>query len=309
MLNRKKGLKLFSWVSVVTLAVVPLVSVVHADDARQTSTSSSQKNALGLKVAVVATSDSTGNQEVALRALQAANIGLERQPGYIVGDPQVVAKTLKSAHLPWPFAPREYPDVRKKLDKADRVLSISVSPQPGASPTYHAVAELYDTTSGGLVGRGESLYTVSSSASDSNNGDPQMRAVDGAVLGAIYDMCRPAVLTGVVVSRPQGYNVRISLGTTEGLRNGSRIEYLVDGIPIAYGTAIDVGPAESIATVAPESAFDRVQVNTAFRTASIPPEGLKGYSREEISKKEFDKFSKNFAIGAALATIAYLIVS
>jgi hypothetical protein len=308
MLNRKKGFKLFSWVSVVTLAVVPLVSVVHADDARQTSTSSSQKNALGLKVAVVATSDSTGNQEVALRALQAANIGLERQPGYIVGDPQVVAKTLKAEHLQWPFAPREYPGIRKKLEKADRVMSISVSPQPGSSSTYNAVAELYDTTTGGLVGRGESLYTVSS-ASDSNNADPQMRAVDGAVLGAIYDMCRPAVLTGVVVSRPQGYNVRISLGTTEGLRNGSRIEYLVDGKPIAYGTAIDVGPGESIATVAPENAFNKVQVNTAFRTASIPPEGLKGYSREEISKKEFDKFSKTFAVGAALATIAYLIVS
>lgn len=308
MLNKKRGLKLFRFVAVVTLAVVPLAGVVHADSAGQTSTTKSEKKALGLKVAVVATSDSSGNQDAALRALQAANIGLERQPGYQVEDPQAVVKALKDAQLQWPFAPKQYPDVRKKLDKADRVLSISVSPQPGANATYNAIAELYDTSTGGLVGRGEALYTVSSPAPDSNTTDPQMRAVDGAVLGAIFDMSKPAVLNGIVISRPQGYNVRISLGTFDGLRNGSRIEYLADGKPIAYGTAIDVGTGESIATVAPESAFNKVQVNTAFRTASIPPEGLMGSSRWEISKKEFDKFSKTFVIGAALATIAYLIV-
>lgn len=308
MLNRKKGLKLFRWISVVTLVIVPLVGVVHADNAKTTTTSTTEKKAMGLKVAVVATSDSSGNQDAALRALQAANIGLERQPGYIVANPEAVAKALKDANLQWPFAPKQYPDVRKKLEKADRVLSISVSPQPGANATYNAVAELYDTTTGGLVGRGESLYTVSSPAPDSSNTDPQMRAVDGAVLGAIYDMSKPAVLNGVVISRPEGYKVRISLGTFAGLRNGSRIEYLAEGKVFAYGTAIDVGTGESIATVAPESAFSKVQVNTPFRTASIPPEGLMGASRWEISKNEFDKFSKTFAVGAALATIAYLIV-
>lgn len=308
MLNRKKGLKLFRWISIVTLAVVPLVGVVHADSAKTTTTSKTEKKSIGLKVAVVAASDSSGNKDVALRALQAANIGLERQPGYIVADPQEVAHALKDANLQWPFAPKQYPKIRKKLEKADRVLSIAVSPQPGTNATYNAVAELYDTTTGGLVGRGESLYTVSSPSPDSNTGDPQMRAVDGAVLGAIYEMSKPAVLNGVVVSRPQGYNVRISLGTFAGLRNGSRIEYLADGKPFAYGTAISVGTGDSLATVAPESAFNKVQVNTPFRTVNIPAEGLRGLSRAEISKKEFDKFSKTFAVGAALATIAYLIV-
>jgi hypothetical protein len=307
MLSKKRGLQLFRWISVVTLTAVPLVSAVHADNAGPAATSKTEKKALGLKVAVVATSDSSGNQDAALRALQAANIGLERQPGYIVENPQAVAKALKEAHLQWPFAPKQYPEVRKKLDKADRVLTISVSPQPGASATYNAVAELYDATTGGLVGRGESLYTVSSSAPDANNADPQMRAVDGAVLGAIADMSKPAVLNGVVISLPESYRVRISLGSFAGLRNGSRLEYMADGKPFAYGTVIDLGTGESVATVAPESAFGKIQVNTPFRTAAIPPIGLAGLSRQEISKEEFDKSAKDFAIAGALATIVYLI--
>ena len=309
MLSKKRGLNLFRWVSVVTLAVVPLAGASRADVSKPDNARQTEQKKMGLKIAVVAAADSSGNQDAALRALEAANIGLERQPGYIVADPQAVAKTLKNADLQWPFAPKQYPNIRKKLDGADRVLSISVSRHPGASATYNAVAELYDTTTGGLVGRGESLYTVSSSARDDNKDNMQMRAVDGAVLGAIYDMSKPAVLNGVVISRPEGYNVRINLGTYAGLRNGSRIEYLEDGKPFAYGTAIDVGTGESIATVAPESAFNKVQVNTPFRTASIPSAGLMGMSRWEISKKEFDKFSKTFAIGAALATIVYLIAS
>lgn len=307
MLKTKRGLKQYLLIPAVTLAILPLATTAHADSAKPAKSHQNVKQALGLKVAVVGAADTAGNKDVALRALQAANIGLERQSDYKVEDPETVASALNSANLHWPFAPSQYPDVRKKLDKADRVLSVTVSPKPGTNNTYHAVAEMYDTTTGGLVGRGESTYTVSSPVPDSKNSTPQMRAVDGAVLGAIYDMNRPAVLNGVVVSRPQGYRVRISLGTAQGLRNGSRIEYMADGQPIAYGTAIDVGIADAVATVAPESAFNEVQVNTIVRTANIPPQGLEGLSRQQISQKEYDKFSKTFVVGAVLAGIASLI--
>lgn len=307
MLKMKRGLKLFCWTAVLMLAVAPLVSTARADDANKSNHKKDQKS-LGLKVAVVAASDTSGNKDTALRALQAANIGLERQPGYFVEDPQIVAKSLQTANLHWPFAPKQYPGIRKNLDGADRVLSISVSPQPGSKATYSAVAELYDTQTGGIVGHGQSLYVVSTPAPDAKDTDPQMLAVDGAVLGAIADMSKPAVLNGVVLDHQNGYQVRISMGSYDGLRNGSRIEYLDNGKPIAYGTVIGLGTGDSIATVAPERAFSQVQTNTQFRTADIPPVGLMGLSEAEISKKEFDKFAKNFAIGAALATVAYLIV-
>jgi len=318
MLNNAQRSKLYRWIPLLTLAIIPLGGIAYADatppaaaDApasQQKKTSKNTPQAIGLKVAVVAASDSSDNQETALRALQAANIGLQRQPGYQIANPQAVAEALQKAGLQWPFAPKQYPQARKALDKADRVLSVSVSPQTGANATYKAIVELVDTKTGGLVGRGEALYTVSSPAPDTQDGDPQMRAVDGAVLGAIADMCKPATLNGVVISRPRGYAARISLGSLGGLRNGARIEYLADGTPIAYGTVIDLGTGESIATIAPESAYGKVQVNTPFRTADIPPAGLMGPSRSEISQKEFDSFAKEFSIASALASIAYLIV-
>lgn len=309
MLRKKSSLKkLLCWIPVMTLAIVPITGIARADAASAVTVPQTERQAIGLKVAVVAALDTSGNQDAALRALQAANIGLERQPGYQVADPQFVADALEEAKLQWPFAPKQYPEVRKVLDKADRILTISVSPQKGANPTYEAIAELFDTKTGGLVGRGQSLYTVSTAATDDQSSSPAMRAVDGAVLGALAEMSKPAVLNGVVVSRPQGYAVRLSMGSYGGLRNGARIEYLKNGEAIAYGTVIKLGTGDSIATVAPESAFHKIQVNTPFRTASIPPVGLAGLSLSEISKNEFDDFAKDFAIGSVLAGIGYLIV-
>jgi len=315
MLNHSRRLTPFRWIPLFALAIIPLGAIVHADDAKTSAsaeTAATQKKhapqTIGLKVAVVAAIDNSDNEDAAIRALQAANIGLQRQPGYQVANPQAVVEALQKANLQWPFAPKQYPQVRKALEKADRVLSVSIAPQNGANATYKAIVELFDTKTGGLVGRGESLYTVSTPAPDAQAGDSQLRAVDGAVLGAIADMCKPATLNGVVLSRPQGYAARISLGSLGGLRNGARIEYMANGTPIAYGTVIDLGTGESIATIAPESAYGKVQVNTPFRTADIPPAGLMGLSRSEISQKEFDSFAKEFTIASAIASIAYLIV-
>ena len=59
MLNKKPGLKLYRWIPTVTLAVLPLVTVVHASSANPVTTPKVEKQAMGLKVAVVAATDTS----------------------------------------------------------------------------------------------------------------------------------------------------------------------------------------------------------------------------------------------------------
>jgi hypothetical protein len=63
------------------------------------------------------------------------------------------------------------------------------------------------------------------------------------------------------------------------LRNGARLEYLVNGQPVAYGTVTNAGLGEAVATVAPESAFPNVYVNMEVRNVSNPCRRAPGHER------------------------------
>jgi hypothetical protein len=80
----------------------------------------------------------------------------------------------------------------------------------------------------------------------------QVRALGGAIYRAVGELNRPAETRGVVISIPEAYRARISMGERSGLRNGARLEYLVNGQPVAYGTVTNAGLGESVATVAPK---------------------------------------------------------
>jgi hypothetical protein len=340
------------------LCTLPLAAqIAHADmnDAGSTPVTkpmNGQVKAVGLKTAVVAATDTGGDEEVALRALKAANIALARTRGYVIIPADRVAKTLQENGTRWPFLPRDYPNIKKKLDKADRVLAVTVSPVSGANPTYSALVELYDLNTGGLVGRGEGTYTAGADSrplvgntvttttdttaltgsfavpagtapapvSDvmapttttvtteaATETDSRFLAVDGAILHAVEQMNEPATLNGIIVSLPGGYTARLSKGLMHGLRNGARVEYTFRGQTIAYGSIVDVGKGESIATVAPERAFPLLSINGEFHTVSNPVAGAMGKSRDEIEDREFSKFEKEFGLGAGLAGLAYLL--
>lgn len=283
----------------------------------------------GLKAGVVAATDTSGDLEMATRALAIANAALSRSPGYTVVPPRDVAGSLSKANIRWPFTTTDYQTLRKSL-KIDRALAVAVTPGTlnDTSAAYSAVVELYDTTTGGLVGRGEGNSTVTpppapvvtdvAPAADGTTVVPiappavaetdwQMRAVDAAVINAIEAMNQPATLTGVVVARPDGYRARLSLGEIHGIRNGARIEYLVNGLPVAYGTVIDLGRGESLATIAPEAAAPAVFNNMQVRTATNPPLGLAGPTGAQLDEKEWRRFEREFGIAAAIAGAAYLI--
>jgi hypothetical protein len=310
--------------------------------------------AVGLKTAVVAATDTGGDEDVALRALKAAHIALARSTGYVVMPANRVAKALQENGTRWPFLPRDYPGIRRKLDRADRALTVTVSPVNNTNTTYSALVELYDLQTGGLVGRGESTYTVGADStalvgsskttttttnataltgtfqvpagtapapvsdvtvptttvattSTTTETDSRFLAVDGAILRAVAQMNEPATLSGIIVSLPGGYTARLSKGLMHGVRNGARIEYTFRGQTIAYGTVIDVGKGESLATVAPERAFPLLTINGDFHTVANPVAGVMGKSRDEIEEREFSRFENAFGLGAGLAGLGYLL--
>jgi len=303
----------------------------------------------GLKAGVVAATDTSGNLEMATRGLAIANAALSRSPGYSVVGPREVAGSLSKSNIRWPFTTVDYQKLRKTL-KIDRALAVAVTPGDisDSSAAYTAVVELYDTATGGLVGRGEGTSTYSpppapadatagapteappadatTPPADTNatapaaatagttlpdapvvNNDWQLRAVDAAVINAVNAMNQPASLQGIVISRTDGYLSRISLGELQGVRNGTRIEYLSNGQVIAYGTIIELGRGDSLVTVAPEAAAPAIHGNMVVRTATIPALGLAGPTSAQIEEKEWKKFEKDFGISAAIAGAAYLI--
>jgi hypothetical protein len=290
----------------------------------------------GLKAGVVAATDTSGNLEMATRALAIANAALTRLPGYIVVPPRDVAGSLSKSNIRWPFTTTDYQTLRRNL-KIDRALAVAVTPGTinDTSAAYSAVVELYDTNTGGLVGRGEGNSTISpppttADAAPATDGttvvltppadgttvvatppaadtDWHLRAVDAAVINAIEVMNQPATVDGIVVARPDGYLARLSMGELQGVRTGTRIEYLFNGAPVAYGTIIDLGRGESVATIAPEAAAPHIFNNMPVRTATIPALGLAGPTAVQLEESEWRKFERDFGVTAAIAGAAYLI--
>jgi hypothetical protein len=361
--NRPAALSHFTThttLSLVAMSTLALAPLAHAETTTATApVANIVRKPVGLKTAVVAATDTGGDADIALRALEATNIALARSSGYALMAPSTVAANLKAGNLQYPFEPREYETVRKRLGKADRVVAVTVTPGDvnDTTATYRALVEMFDTMTGGLVGRGESTYTAtanspavvtsttstvvaptqststqvvgsfpapagtvasasatttttvtSTTTATAVQGDaPRFLAVDGAILNAVAQMNEPALVNGIVISLPNQHTARLSVGTMQGLRNGSRIEYLVRGTPIAYGTVIDAGRGDSLATVAPERAFPFIEVNSEWRTASIPAVGAAGLSRDQIDEREWKKFQRDFGIGAAIAGVGYLL--
>lgn len=334
---------------------------VYPQGSAVTVTPGGTTTARGLRVAVVSATDTAGNTLTAQRALVAAEMAIARTRGFVAVPRSEVSRAMIKNGGPGkgntfdgrgPMDPRapidqavpfgepapgdtripidtlDYKAVGKSL-KAPRALSVFVtrglSDANGA--TVSAVAELYDTTSGGLVGRGESTFTATAAAPAADAGTaaaarraatinadtsvvggvPQLtatneemarvRALSGAVFRAVAELNRPIELRGVVVSIPGAYQTRISMGAQKGLRNGARVEYLVNGQSVAYGTVTSLGYGESLATVASEAAFSGIYVNMEVRNVSNPVLSRAGQSQEQLDSREFSRFERDFAIG------------
>lgn len=259
-------------------------------------------------VAVVAALDAGGDAAVANRALQAANTALMASPTYTAVPAGNVSRSLGSMKLGWPLTMADYQAIGKSV-KAPYAMTVVVNagPREATQTNYTAVAELYDTKTGGLVGHGQGQAMLTP-AEGTAAADLWQSAVDEAVSNAIASLDQAPTLTGVVVSRPAAYRARLSLGTIRGLRNGARVEYLSNGQPIAHGTVIDVGDAEALATIVPESAVPGINLNTQFRTVSVPSAAKAGLTSAQRDEQEWNRFERNFALSALAAALLYYTV-
>ena len=274
----------------------------------------------GLRTAVVSATDTSGDAAIANAALIAANVALNRVPGYVAIPSTEVARAFSKVGISDRLESADISEIGKRT-KAKRAMMVTVTPGDAndTSAAYSAVVEMFDAQTGGLIGRGEGTFTATADAvvadtptpAPANSGTAAealpTRALSGAFYQAINELNKPASFRGIVVSLPGAYQSRISLGERAGIRNGARIEYLRNGETIGYGSVFDVGSAESVATIAPEASAPQIGVNTEVRTISNPVAGRAGKNAREMDDAEFSRFEREFGISAAIAGIVYYI--
>lgn len=252
----------------------------------------------GAVTVVAAAIDTSGNAETARLALGYANAALKATAGYSPMAPsdykplsEKLAKEALKTDWGWPFTASDYQKIGK-LGKAPNAMTISVSPLEDG---YDAVAEMYDTKRGALVGYGRASAT----------GDD---ALQNAIGDAVTQLGVTATLDGIIISKPNGYLARLSLGTIAGGRGGARVEYLDGaGNPIAFGTIFDIAPGEALATVAPETAYPRLGINGRVRIVDNPTtkRALPDFTKQ--ADQEFKSFETQFGISLVAAAAVYFL--
>ncbi len=260
----------------------------------------------GTPVLVAAVVDTTGDADIAKKALGLAPRALAVTPGYAPMPaseyPALSAAIAKAGasktNWAWPFTSTDYIKLGKAT-KVTRAMTLSVSP---VGEGYSATAELYDTKIGVLTGYGKGTSPAGQS------GDA---ALTSAIIDAVRHFGDTATIPGVVLSKPSmggTYVARLSLGTLSGARGGARIEYLNElGEPIAFGTLFDIAAGEGLASVAPETAYPGIFVNQRVRLINNPVEKRALPTSRQIDEKEFDTFARNFVGTVAVGTAVYYL--
>ena len=257
----------------------------------------------GTPVIVASAVDTSGDADIAKRALGLANAALANTPGYAPMPTSEYAplsanlakSSMKPVDWSYPLTATDFQRIGKAggtKRTIPRALTIAVSP---ITDGYNAVAELYDTRNGALVGYGRGTGT-------GENG------LESAVSSAVVALGETATLNGIIVSKPSGNVARLSLGLTTGARGGARIEYLGDnGEPIAFGTIFDIAAGEALATVAPETAYPNLYVNGRVRLVQNPSAKRALPTAKEVSDREFAQFEKSFALSLGTAAAVYYL--
>lgn len=283
-----------------------------------------------LRTAVVGATETGGNVELARRALAAAAAAISVLPGYTTIPAGEVARGMQNLKKDALRVP-EFQAMKKAI-RADRALSVTLTPgtSSDAEAAYTAVVEMYDTTTGGLVGRTEETYSATADNAvpalpneattpgaaiergalvQGSTGTVLERAVDGAIARAIFALNAPILQRGIVLNKNAFAGTtgaplvaRISLGERSGMRVGTPIVYFApDGRQVAFGTIVDLGAGESLATIAPESAFSQIAINSEVRNTDNPPPARSGAPQRTQDEREWRQFERRFGVALVVA--------
>jgi hypothetical protein len=154
----------------------------------------------GLRTAVVSATDTSGDAAIANAALLAANVALNRVPGYVAIPAADVAKAFSKVGMSDRLDSADIAAIGKS-SKAKRALMVTVTSGDAndTSAAYSAVVEMFDAQTGGLIGRGEGTFTATAEAvaadtptpAPANSGSAAqalpIRALSGAVYQAIMN--------------------------------------------------------------------------------------------------------------------------
>ena len=97
-----------------------------------------------LKVGIVSATDTSGNTDMARRALMAANATISRWPGYVAVPGTTVASALSRLNLRGELVAGDYQALGKRL-KAERLIAITTSPGAlsDSSASYTAIGSMH----------------------------------------------------------------------------------------------------------------------------------------------------------------------
>lgn len=131
--------------------------------------------------------------------------------------------------------------------------------------------------------------------------------VQMAVAETAEQLTEGSQMYGIVISRVEGGQVRISLGGLDHLRNKAAVQFGRGNDIIGMGEVIEVDDQQALVNVKPRFAFQRLEVNTPVSVVYNPPSYAAGLSYKEISARRERVDEIEFSAAIVMAVLGIFV--
>ncbi len=152
--------------------------------------------------------------------------------------------------------------------------AVEVQSETWSLASQHITAETYALSRSDRLPRGQGYSGIA-------------QLIGAAAAETVEQLSEATQLRGIVISRPEAGQVRISLGGLQHVRNGARVQFGTGDTIIGGGEVIELDDAQALVQVKPRFAFQRVEVNTPVVVVYNPPLYAAGRSvKEQLLRAE-----------------------